>query len=69
MDRAVERCLEVFKNKPIYVGCYMRNFPEKRPMPVEAIEKRFEGIVRHLKEGKIAGYTIRSRPESWWKLG
>jgi len=58
MDRAVERCREIFKNKPIYVGCYMRNYPEKKPLPIATIEKRFEGIVRHLKEGKIAGYTI-----------
>jgi len=58
MDRAVTRCLEVFRGKPIYIGCYMRNYEKREPNPVSTIQQRFEGIVRLLDEGKIAGYSI-----------
>jgi len=58
LDEAVDRCAELFPGVPLYLGCYLRDFVKKAPMPIALLEERFEHIVRYLDEGKIAGFAI-----------
>ena len=54
----VDRCGELFPKTPLYIGCYLRDYVKKEPMPIHLLEDRFERIVRYLEQGKIAGYAI-----------
>jgi len=54
----VRTCSEIFPGKPIYVGCYLRDYRKPEPMPMEVVQDRFETVLRLLDEGSIAGYAI-----------
>ena len=58
LDAAVDRCAELFPGTPVYLGCYLRDYVAKAPMPIDILQDRFERIVRYLEEGRIAGYAI-----------
>jgi len=58
LDAAVGRCPELFPGRPICIGCYLRNYRTRTPVPIAELQDRFERIVRYLEQGKIAGYAI-----------
>lgn len=58
LDDAVGRCRALFPGKPLYIGCYLRDYVKRAPMPVRLLRERFEHILRYLEQGKIAGYAI-----------
>ena len=58
LDTALARCAERFPGKPICVGCYLRRYVKKRPVPLDFLRNRFENLVRWLDQGRIAGYSI-----------
>ena len=57
-DSFVAKCREIFPDKPIYLGVYLRSYAKRQPRPISALEQRFNDIVRHLDEGNIAGFEI-----------
>lgn len=58
LDEYVDRAREIFPDKPINIGVYMRDYPIESSMPIELLEFQFERIVRYIEEGKIEGYSI-----------
>jgi hypothetical protein len=58
LDEYVEKCREVFPGKPVVLGCYLRDYPTRSPVPLEAMEFQFNRIVDYLAEGKINGFSI-----------
>ena len=48
--------------KPIYLGCYMYDFHECRPMPVELMRRQTELGHRWLKAGRIRGMIFLATP-------
>jgi hypothetical protein len=58
LDEYVGKCREVFPGKPVVLGCYLRDYPTRSPVPLEAMEFQFNRIVDYLTEGKINGFSI-----------
>lgn len=42
-------------DKPLFAGCYMWDFPNKRPIPPEMMTYQLDTLYRYLKEGKLDG--------------
>jgi len=58
LDDGIERCRSVFGPRPIYVGCYLRDYPTAAPVPMDRVRHQWERIAAHLAAGTIAGYAI-----------
>lgn len=58
LDKYVARCREVFPNKPINMGCYLRDYPTVAPVPMELLKCQWERFPRYLDEGLIQGFSI-----------
>jgi hypothetical protein len=58
LDEGVERCRAVFPGKPIVMGCYLRDYPTVRPVPMELLKPQWYKLLNYLQGGKIAGYSI-----------
>ena len=58
MDDAVARCREVFPDKPIVMGCYLRDYPTRAPVPMPLLKQQWERVVHHVHAGNLAGYAI-----------
>ena len=58
LDEGLDRCREVFPGKPIVMGCYLRDYPNKAPVPMDMLKMQWERLPRYLDEGKIVGYHI-----------
>jgi len=58
LDDDLERCREMFPDKPIIIGCYLRDYPTVAPVPMHLLKLQWEKVLRYLNEGKIAGYSI-----------
>lgn len=49
-------------DKPIFLGCYMYNFSEGRPLPVELMQRQTELGYQWLKAGRIQGMIFLATP-------
>ncbi|NLS97718.1 MAG: hypothetical protein GXX96_36725 [Planctomycetaceae bacterium] len=49
-------------DKPIYLGCYMYDFADSRPLPVEPMQRQTELGYRWLKERRIQGMIFLATP-------
>ena len=58
LDEGVERCREMFPDKPLIMGCYLRDYTAAAPVPMELLKLQWEKLLRHLQEGTVAGYSI-----------
>jgi len=58
LDRHVDRCREIFPDKPLVLGCYLWDFPTKSPMPLGLLKLQWERVLRHVGGRKIDGYAI-----------
>jgi hypothetical protein len=58
MREYVEHCREVFPDKPIVMGVYLRDYTKVAPIPVDLVVSQMEGIADLVDEGKLAGYSI-----------
>jgi hypothetical protein len=58
LDDDLERCRRLFPGKPIKIGCYLRDYPNKAPVPMEMLKLQWGKVLRYLQEGKIVGYSI-----------
>jgi hypothetical protein len=54
----VERCQEIFPNKPIIIGCYLRDFPTRGGVPMEMLKVQWDHVLDLTIKGTIAGYSI-----------
>lgn len=49
-------------DKPIFLGCYMYDFHEHQPLPVEAMQRQTELGYQWLQAGRIAGMIFLATP-------
>ncbi len=58
LDEYVDRCRELFPDKPLIMGCYLRDYTLVAPVPMDLLKLQWERVLRYLQEGKIDGYSI-----------
>jgi len=58
LDEGIDRCREIFPDKPIVLGCYLRDYTLQTPMPMDRLQWQWERIPGYLEQGKITGYCI-----------
>ena len=58
LDEALDRCREVFPDKPILMGCYLRDYPTQAPLPMDALRRQWHTVAEALEDGHIAGFDI-----------
>lgn len=58
LDEQIARCRELFPDKPINLGCYLRDYPTAAPVPMGLLKLQWHKLLRHLQEGTIQGYSI-----------
>ena len=59
-DEGIERCREVFGDKPLIMGCYLRDYTLKAPVPMEMVKAQWESVLRNIEAGSLDGFTILS---------
>lgn len=58
LDDGLKRCREVFPDKPINMGCYLRDYPTRAPVPMDMVKHQWERVRHHVEQGTVAGYSI-----------
>ena len=58
LDNGIALCRQVFPDKPIIMGCYLRDYPTQSPVPMELLKFQWERVLHYLEEGIIDGYAI-----------
>lgn len=58
LDAGVERCRELFPDKPVVVGCYMRDYTLEQPVPMDRLRHQWERIPGYLERGVANGFCI-----------
>ena len=58
LDERLDQCCEEMGDKPIVLGCYMRDYPMDAPVPMERLKHQWERIPGYLEAGKITGYCM-----------
>lgn len=58
LDGYVEECRGLFPQKPIILGCYLRDYPTVAPVPMELLTFQWERLACYLEEGQVQGYSI-----------
>ncbi len=58
LDEYIAQCRELFPDKPLILGCYLRHYPGAEPMPMELLKLQWECVLRHIQQGTIDGYSI-----------
>jgi hypothetical protein len=62
LETNLEKLERLVGNKPIFLGCYMYDFAERRPLPVELMRHQTEAGYRWLKEGRVQGLIFLATP-------
>ena len=58
LEADLETCRHLFVNKPIIMGCYLRDYPTAAPMPMESVKFQMEIVKKALGDGRIQGFDI-----------
>jgi len=58
LDESIVQCRKIFPNKPIILGCYLRDYPTQSPVPMNLLRLQWERIPHYLDKGLINGYSI-----------
>ena len=58
MHDYVDQCRELFPDKPIIMGVYLRDYSTRAPVPVDRVRAQMNGIADLIAQGKVAGYSI-----------
>lgn len=58
LERHVDRCREHFPDKPVVLGCYLRDYASKTPMPIETMQAQWQFMVKALADGRLDGFSI-----------
>jgi len=58
LEAHLARCRELFPDKPINMGCYLRDYPTRAPIPMDALRRQWEIVAAALDDGRIDGYDI-----------
>lgn len=58
LDRYIDQCRQIFPDKPIYIGCYLRDYTLLEGVPMNLLKHQWESVARYVSDGKIAGYHV-----------
>ncbi len=58
IDDDIARCRQLFPDKRLVMGVYMRDYTPRIPVPLDMLEIELEAIARHLEAGTLDGYNI-----------
>jgi hypothetical protein len=58
LDDYLRQCREVFPDKPVILGCYLRDYPTQSPMPMDAVRHQWNVVAQALDDGRIQGFDI-----------
>jgi len=59
-DAQIARCRERFPDKPLVMGCYLRDYTLRAPVPMAMVRAQWESVLRNLGSGALDGYGILS---------
>ena len=54
----VDQCRKLFPDKPINIGIYLRDYPQRAPVPVDAIKRQIALTAEYIDKGKLDGFSI-----------
>jgi len=58
LDEHIAHCREVFPEKPVIMGCYLRDYPTQAPVPMEAVRHQWNVVAKGVEEGLLDGFDI-----------
>jgi hypothetical protein len=58
LDEYIPLCRDLFGDKPIILGCYLRDYPTVAPVPMDLLKCQWETLLRHLEAGSLQGFSI-----------
>jgi hypothetical protein len=58
LDEHLAKCRDVFPDKPISMGCYLRDYTTAAPVPMPALKHQFGVIEKALGDKRIVAYDI-----------
>ncbi|HOZ46282.1 MAG TPA: hypothetical protein PLO37_12195 [Candidatus Hydrogenedentes bacterium] len=58
LDTHVARCRAVFPDKPIVMGCYLRDYPSRAAVPMDALQHQWTTMAQAIDAGTLAGFEI-----------
>ncbi len=58
LDEYIDRCREVFPDKPLHIGCYIRDYSTRAAVPMDMLKLQWECLLRHIEDGTVDGYSI-----------
>jgi hypothetical protein len=58
IEKYIDQCHQIFPDKAIYLGCYLRDFTLLEGVPMELLRQQWEHIARSYYDGTIQGYHI-----------
>lgn len=58
LDADLQICRQIFEDKPVNIGCYLRDYPSQSPIPMDHLKSQWELVLDKLEKGEIAGYSI-----------
>jgi hypothetical protein len=58
LPRYVDDCRRLFPDKPINMGVYLRDYPERAPVPVDAVKRQMALTADYLEKGKLDGFSV-----------
>ena len=58
LDEYVARCRDIFPDKTINLGCYLRDYPTVAPVPMDLLKVQWHKLAQYLEEGLGDSYSI-----------
>jgi len=59
-DAQIERCRERFPDRPLIMGCYLRDYTNRAPVEMDLVRAQWDSVIRNLETGALDGYSILS---------
>jgi len=58
LEADLDRCRSTFEGKPVIMGCYLRDYPSRSPMPMDSIRCQWEFVAQALADGGLDAFEI-----------
>ncbi|MCB9783336.1 MAG: hypothetical protein H6751_10285 [Candidatus Omnitrophica bacterium] len=58
LEEDLDHCRMIFPDKPINLGCYLRDYTLVAPVPMDRLKHQWDCVLRFANEGLIDGYSI-----------
>lgn len=59
-DASIARAKERFPDKPLVLGCYLRDYTLRAPVPMDRLQAQWESLLRQIEAGLVDGYSVLS---------